>query len=202
MARLLAVAVVLCVAVSARAQVAPRGPAPEVALPEVALPEAILPEPVGRGAVERIGVLAAVVVPVAVTGVLWGYAEATQNDWRQANIQEGGEGPRAAVLNQRWHAYAAGTRVMVVVDLGAALGVGAVARPSALESVALAGAGAATLLLSHHLGHNAQQGQSALYFGTVAPTDRLARRIGTVPVALATTVATGAVLYLAYRVLD
>lgn len=165
---------------------------------------AVLPpvEDASRRPLARVAVLAAAVVPAAATGVLWGYADGTQNEWRWSNVHDGPGSPREAELNQRWHAYAAGARVMLAVDLGAALGIGAAARPDWQETAALASTSTVALLLSHHLAHNVQQGKSLLYFGQVAPTDRLANRIGPVPIAVASVAATGAVLYLAYRILD
>ena len=154
-----------------------------------------------RAPLERVAVLAAAAVPAAVTGVLWGFADGTQNEWRWANVRDGLGSPREAELNGRWHAYASGARVMVVVDVGAAIGIGAAARPDWQETAALAGASAVSLLLSHHLAHNVQQGQPLLYFGQVAPTDRLANRVGPAAVGAVTAAATGAVFYLAYRAL-
>lgn len=155
-----------------------------------------------RAPLERIAILAAAAVPATVTGALWGFADGTQNEWRWSNVQDGPGSPREAALNGQWHAYASGARIMVAVDLGAALGIGAAARPDWQETAALAGASAVSLLLSHHLAHNVQQGQPLLYFGQVAPTDRLANRLGPAVVGTVTAAATGAVFYLAYRVLD
>lgn len=155
-----------------------------------------------RTPVERAAVLLAVVAPAAATGALWGFADGTQNEWRWANVNDGLGSPREAELNQRWHAYGTGARVMVLVDVAAAIGVGAAIRPDWQETAALTATASTALLLSHHLAHNVQQGQGLLYFGNVAPTDRLANRIGPVPVAIATVAAAGAVVYLTYRLLD
>ena len=56
--------------------------------------------------------------------------------------------------------------------------------------------------MAHHLAHHVQQGKSLFYYGTVAPSDRFATRVGPVPAALTVAVVSGAVLYLTYRILD
>lgn len=188
----LVLAAVLAVPLPASAQDSGTAPLREVPPVDVA----------SRRPLARVAVLAAAIGPAAATGALWGFADGTQNEWRWSNVKDGPGSPREAELNQRWHAYAAGARVMLAVDLGAALGIGAAARPDWQETAALAGTSTVALLVSHHLAHNVQQGKPLLYFGQVAPTDRLANKVGPVPVAVVSAAATGAVLYLAYRLLD
>lgn len=155
-----------------------------------------------RSAEERIAIMGAALVPAVVTGSLWGYADATQNMWRKQHLQDGYESPEAARLNQDWHLYGAMARGMIVVDMGAALGIGTVARPDWKETLALSGASAVGVLMSHHLAHNVREGKGLFYFGTVAPTDRLARDIGEVPTLLAVSAVNAGILYLTYRILD
>ena len=131
-----------------------------------------------RPVADRLAVVGAVTVPLAAGGALLGYTDGLQNQLRWCVDGARYAAPECRAINDDLHATAAAGRGLVVVAVAAASASAVAADVEPLEAGLVTLSASATAGIAFNLGHNLAEGQPYWYYGEVAATDQLARRLG------------------------